>query len=460
MWTLRRNSLWFRLLLSSAIVSATLLFGAALLLNAIFVNALRQSFDEKLRADLDGLLAAVELSPTGKPFLTNQLADSRFGLPLSGWYWQVSDPATHEVFIASASLLESKIPLSSAEQISDQSGTVAYSAVDVGSKNLRVIHRDVNLFGSAKTVDFRISGNFDELNGEIGSFQKTLFLVLAGLGLALLTAIILQVRFGLRPLGDLQQRLTAVRSGRAERLDGNFPDEIQPLATELNLLVDANRDVLERSRMQVGNLAHALKTPLSVMTNEINASKTQLAQLLREQIQIMRDQVDLYLDRARRAARARSLGAATEVAPVVEALARTVMRINQSRKLSFQNEVPAGFKFRGEKQDLEEMLGNLLDNAGKWANSTARIRAAKLPTAAQNGRAWMDIIVEDDGPGVPESLRNQALKRGQRLDETISGSGLGLSIIAETAAMYSGDFLLESSELGGLKARLRLPMVV
>lgn len=456
---MRNNSLWFRLILSSALVSAALLLGAAFLLNAIFVAALQENFDQKLRADLDGILASVELAPNGRPGLQNQLADSRFSLPLSGWYWQVSDAQSNEVLLSSPSLLESKIQSAPVEPLQDKSGTSAYFAADVGAKNLRVVHRDVNLFGSERKFAFRISGNFDELNGEIASFQKTLFAVLSGLGLALLAALFLQTRFGLRPLSEMRRQMNAVRAGQAERLDGNFPSEIQPLANELNLLVEANGEIVDRARMQVGNLAHALKTPLSVISNETDGNSSPLAKKLHEQIEVMRGHINLYLDRARRATRAHAAGAVTEVAPVVEALARTVQRIQHGRKVEFLIDVPAGLRFRGEKQDLEEMLGNLLDNAGKWASTKTRISAHALPGAAPGARAWLEVLVEDDGPGIPAGRRSEALKRGQRLDETKTGSGLGMSIIAETAAMYSGELALESSQLGGLGARLKLPMV-
>ncbi len=447
---MRSNSLWFRLIASSAAISAVLLLCAAFLLNGVFVRAVQQNFDQRLRSALDGLLANIELSSDGKLSLQNQLADSRFSLPLSGWYWQVGAADTGELLLASPSLLEQQIP----------QGDANYSALDTKGNNLRVLRQEVSLFGAPKKYDIRVSGNFDELSGEIAAFQRTLFVLLAGLGLALLAALVMQVRFSLRPLADLRGEMNAIRGGQIDRLNGSYPNEIQPLANELNLLVEANREVVERSRMQVGNLAHALKTPLSVISNEIGASKSGLVVKLREQLDVMRDQVNLYLDRARRAARAQAAGATTEVAPIVEALARTVQRMQRDRRVNFQISVPAELRFRGEKQDLEEMLGNLLDNAGKWASHECKISAVSLKPETPDARAWFEVVVEDDGPGIQPHLREQALKRGQRLDETKSGSGLGMSIIAETAAMYAGVLTLETSVMGGLRARLKLPMVV
>ena len=456
---MKSNSLWFRLIASSAVISAVLLLSAAFLLNAIFVHALERNFDQRLSSAMDGLLASIDLSPDGKPVLQNQLADSRFALPLSGWYWQVQDTSGAETYLASPSLLEQHIPTAVNDASTDGAGLFAYSAEDAKGTSLRVIHQDISLFGKPQKYDVRVAGNFSELSGEITSFQHTLFGLLAGLGLALLSALVLQVRFALRPLTAMRHQMNDIRGGKIDHLDGNYPTEIQPLATELNLLVDANREIVNRARMQVGNLAHALKTPLSVITNEIGENASSLAKKMREQLGVMRDQINLYLERARREARAQTAGYSTEVAPVIEALTRTVQRIRRDRKIDFQISIPAGLLFRGEKQDLEEMLGNLLDNAGKWAKSKCRVTATALAHENTDARAWLEISVEDDGPGIAPHQREQALKRGQRLDETKSGSGLGMSIIIETATMYAGGMILEASELGGLKAVVKLPMV-
>ena len=457
---MKSNSLWFRLIASSAVISAALLLSGAFLLNAIFVHALERNFDQRLVSAMDGLLASIDLSPDGKPVLQNQLADSRFALPLSGWYWQVRDTSGAETYLASPSLLEQHIPTADDDASTDGAGLFAYSAKDAKGTNLRVIHQDISLFGKPQKYDIRVAGNFSELSGEITSFQHTLFGLLAGLGLALLSALVLQVRFALRPLVAMRRQMNDIRSGKIDHLDGNYPTEIQPLATELNLLVDANREIVNRARMQVGNLAHALKTPLSVITNEIGENASSLAKKMREQLGVMRDQINLYLERARREAHSQTVGSSTEIAPVIEALARTVQRIRRDRKIEFQIHVPAGLLFRGEKQDLEEMLGNLLDNAGKWAKSKCHVTAKPLAYEKTDARAWLEISVEDDGPGIAPHQREQALKRGQRLDETKSGSGLGMSIIIETATMYAGGMILEASELGGLRAVVKLPMVV
>jgi signal transduction histidine kinase len=242
-------------------------------------------------------------------------------------------------------------------------------------------------------------------------------------------------------------------------LVGAYPEEIETVARELNLLIEANAAIVDRARTQVGNLAHALKTPLSVLTNEANINKGQLADKILEQAGVMRDQVSLYLDRARRAARAHSLGSATHVAAVVDAIVRTLVRIHHDKGIKVDIICPQSARFLGERQDLEEMVGNLLDNAFKWASRKITVTVTSQKTAGDGSRLWLELSVEDDGPGLPADRRSEALKRGRRLDETKPGSGLGLSIVSETAAMYNGRIHLDASSLGGLKAVLSLPAV-
>lgn len=333
----------------------------------------------------------------------------------------------------------------------------AFYLKDSNGVALRAIEQAFTLPGSARRYSVLVAGNFDELSGEVRTFNRALVSSLVLLGLGLLLAIFLQVRFGLRPLRAMEANLTAIRQGEAEQLKGAYPAELQPVAEELNLLIQSNAEIVERARTQVGNLAHALKTPLSVLTNEAGQQETGLAAKVREQAELMRDQVNLYLDRARRAARVHGVGTATEVKPVLEALARTLERINRDKRVSVAVDCAPGLRFRGERQDLEEMVGNLLDNACKWAAGQVSVAARPEPGSGPAGRSFLSIAVEDDGPGLPPDKRADALKRGQRLDETKPGSGLGLSIVAETAAMYAGRVEIGDSPSGGLRVVLQLP---
>ncbi len=456
---MRRKSLSTRLIISSALVSIVLLALTGVVLAGLFSAALERNFDARLRAVLDALLANVEVSE-GVPQLSSELVDTRFALPLSGWYWQVvpADGSAETGDLASDSLLEQRLsPPSASATVRGTDGVASFYLTDSNGVALRAIEQVFKLPGSEKDFSFLVAGNFDELSDEITAFRQALIGSLVLLGAGLLLAIFVQVRFGLRPLAVMQKNLSSIREGKADKLEGDYPAEIQPVADELNLLIQSNTEIIERARTQVGNLAHALKTPLSVLTNEAAGQKSQLASKVTEQAQLMRDQVSLYLDRARRAARAQGIGAVTEVKPVLDALARTLERINRDKGVEIIVQCEEGLKFRGEKQDLEEMVGNLLDNACKWSASEVQVNASLLRDTGAAGRHWLTIEVADDGPGLPADKRVEALKRGRRLDETKPGSGLGLSIVTETAAMYSGGVELGDAAGGGLKVTLRLP---
>jgi signal transduction histidine kinase len=294
------------------------------------------------------------------------------------------------------------------------------------------------------------------LDDEVLAFDGaivTTFLVLAAV---LLLTTLFQVRFGLAPLNRISRGLAAIRSGKAEKLAGSFPVEIEPLARETNALIDANREIVERARTHVGNLAHALKTPLSVMMNEAAArGDDPLAEKVKEQAGIMRDQVTRHLERSRIAARVAVVGTITDVVPVVQALARTIEKTHRDKDFAIDLDIQAEAQFRGERQDLEEMVGNLVDNACKWAGS--RVSIEVMGERPEPGRQVVRIVIDDDGPGLTPAQRDQVSRRGQRLDETKPGSGLGLSIVVELASLYGGALNLGTAPIGGLRAELVLP---
>jgi signal transduction histidine kinase len=272
-----------------------------------------------------------------------------------------------------------------------------------------------------------------------------------------LLATFFQVRFGLSPLRDIGQKLAAIRSGEETKLEGNLPSEIQPLQEELNALIQANWSVVERARTHVGNLAHALKTPLSVIMNEAAGQQSEFAKKISQQAAIMRRQISHYLDRARIAAQIRPVSGVTDVGSELDALSRALTKIYESRGLNLQIECPNGVRFLGEKQDFNEMAGNLMDNACKWARSSIIVTVAPQEPISQQGEKTFQLVIEDDGPGLPEELRRVAVKRGRRLDESVPGSGLGLSIVADLSHLYRGSLSLEEAVTGGLRARLILP---
>lgn len=228
------------------------------------------------------------------------------------------------------------------------------------------------------------------------------------------------------------------------------------MQTELNALIDSNQDIIDRARTQVGNLAHALKTPLAVITNEAREDQSAFGSKVAEQAHLMRDQITHYLDRARIAARTNTIGRITPVDATAEPLVRAIERIHREKGISIDYAVQPGAKFQGEKQDLEEMLGNLLDNACKWGKHRVYLTAT-VNNQETTTRRRLTLTVEDDGPGLSAEQRAKIGKRGLRLDETKPGSGLGLSIVTDLAASYRGRLRLDASEHGGLKAVLELP---
>ncbi|HJZ22065.1 MAG TPA: sensor histidine kinase, partial [Bradyrhizobium sp.] len=326
-------------------------------------------------------------------------------------------------------------------------------------QDLRMVERPVDLGADGKFL-VSVAGDATEIFDETRSFDYDLGGTFAALGIVLLLTTIFQVRFGLAPLKRISEAIADIRSGRAERLEGEFPVEIAPLARETNALIDANREIVERARTHVGNLAHAIKTPLSVIVNEASAhAADQLATKVLEQSEIMRDQVAHHLERARIAARLTVIGTVTEVAPAIEALRRTMEKIHRERGVVIRVVADSRAKFRGERQDLEEMAGNLVDNACKWASSRVFVEVLVQPPEVAGAGPMLRIVVDDDGRGLTAAEIAQVSRRGQRLDESKPGSGLGLSIVVDLAALYGGSLKLGKAPIGGLRAELALPGV-
>lgn len=283
----------------------------------------------------------------------------------------------------------------------------------------------------------------------VDRLRTILLLAMLGLAGGTLIAMALGLRYALRPLERIQADITEVREGRLASLDGDYPVEVQPLSEELNKLLEHNRSVVTRAQTYVGNLAHALKTPLAVLRNEAT-DETQLAEIVRRQTETMHSNVDHYLRRAQAAARAEALGVRTQVSGGVDGLARMMNKLFAADGKTVTVEISDALYVRAEQQDLEEMLGNLLDNACKWAAADVQVTASE----ADNG--MVVINVDDDGPGLSPEEREEAVKRGIRLDETAPGTGLGLSIVADIAGMNGGGLTLSDSPLGGLRASVAL----
>ncbi len=460
---MRANSLALRLFLSATAWTVVILIITGIVLSSFYRQGVERSFDRRLGVYLRTLVGALA-APEDAPEKANPpLGEPLFELPLSGWYWQVTrldsgkDGGKPEVR-SSRSLWDAALPklpgdASSAASTDTRQGYVQGPE----DQKLRLLERTIDL-GEEGSYLVAVAGDAAEIDEEIKSFDEALLFTFGALAIVLLLTTMFQVRFGLAPLKRISQRIAAIRSGAAERLEGSFPDEIAPLARETNALIDANREIVERARTHVGNLAHALKTPLSVIVNEAAArGEDPLAAKVREQADIMRDQVTRHLERARIAARLKVVGTVTEVKPVVSALARSMEKIHHDRAVAIEVTAPEEARFRGERQDLEEMVGNLVDNACKWAKARVAIEVECDPSKGAPDAAMLRVIVDDDGRGLSPLEREQVARRGRRLDESKPGSGLGLSIVVELASLYGGGLTLDTAPIGGLRAELALP---
>lgn len=454
-----QRSLAGRLVLVAAVWSAIALAVAGVFLVSLYQRASERAFDAQLEIHIKALVSemlesgedpALETEPTVRE--PSYQGDPRFSLPLSGWYWTVRRADKADILYASESLVGDPLPVPPIGPEERMAGFVAGPTGD----EIRVMQQHI-VVGDAPYV-IAVGAATAGFWADISEFARLAALTLCIVGLGLLLAVFLQVRVGLKPLVRLRASLSAVRQGEAERIDEELPREIAPLAVELNSLIGSNREIVERARTHVGNLAHGLKTPLSVISNEARATEGPLADKVAEQAEIMSTQIQHHLERARMAAQRRVIGVSCDAQPILERLVRAMTKIYRERAIHMECSPDAVLRFRGESQDLEEMSGNLIDNACKWAQSAVQVTVAPVSRGA-TGREMFEILVEDDGPGLTQEERREAVKRGRRLDETVPGTGLGLSIVADLAALYGGRLELGRSGLGGLKARLILPLL-
>ncbi len=454
---MRANSLALRLFLSATAWTLVILVVTSIVLSSLYRQAVERSFDRRLGVYLRTLVADVA-SPDDTPEKFPQsVSEPLFELPLSGWYWQVTrlDAAKPDVR-SSRSLWDGGLPRLPEPNTPVLAGSLRQGYVaGPEDQKLRLVERVIDLGDEGRFL-VAVAGDAAEIDEEILAFDRALAITFGVLAVVLLLITAFQVRFGLAPLKRISQGIAAIRAGQADRLEGKFPVEIDLLARETNALLEANRAIVERARTHVGNLAHALKTPLSVLVNEaVTRADDPLATKVREQIDIMRDQVTRHLERARLAARLTVVGSMTDVLPVVQALARTMEKTHHDKGLAIRMDAPQDARFLGERQDLEEMIGNLVDNACKWAQSRVAIEVSMERSEPQ--RHLVRIVVDDDGRGLTPSEREQVARRGRRLDETKPGSGLGLSIVVELASLYGGNLSLGTAPIGGLRAELILP---
>ena len=446
------GSLTRRMIVVSAVWIALLLGGGGYALDRVLTSAMTRSFDTGLEIVLNALIASAEVGPDGEAYLNRPPADQRFLVPYSGLYFQISvlpqgQPKNPALDFPSRSLWDRKLAIRNSHSDFD---VHVYNSAEFQDETLRVVERDVRIPGSPHLWRFQVAENRDALDEQISVLRQTLvrsFLIL-GLGLVILAA--LQAVYGLWPLRRVRQAIASIRSGQRSRIDESFPREIEPLKEELNDLLAHNEQQAEEARRHAGNLAHALKTPLTVITNAATAKDPDLASTVCREATSMRRQVDHHLARARAIGRRSSAQARSDVWPSLESVERAVSRLHENVTVDLAGHKEASV--RVERQDLDEMVGNLIENAAKYGGGRVFVTVKTTPEC-------VEIEVEDDGTGIPEVERVSIFDRGARLDTGKPGTGLGLAIVRDVAEIYGGSIELEESEdLGGLLARLKLPL--
>ena len=450
------RSLRIRLLAGTLVWVVASLAAAGWGLSGLFHRHVAEQFRAGLDIHLEQLTANLAIDPAGAPALSAPLSDPRLSRPYSGLYWQIDRLASAQE-AAVRGMFRSR-------SLWDSVLVVPGDALADGEiHEHRVAGPDGALLGVVERVVYPaeqpeqplrliVAADVRLVTEPVERFNGLLAGSLGILGFGLIVAAIVQVLIGLHPLGRLRRALTQVREGNAQRIEGRFPLEIQPLVDDFNEVLIHNARIVSHARTQAGNLAHALKTPLTILGNAASRPDPQLPQLVTEQVAMARRQIDYHLARARAAAAATVPGVRSEVRPLVESLVRVMERLYHDKKVTatIGDGATVPVVFRGEKQDLQEMLGNVLENAWKWA-------ASRVEISFDSDTGRLIVQVDDDGPGLAPERRQDVLARGVRADERVPGSGLGLAIVSDLAQLYDGSITLDASRLGGLQVRLTLP---
>jgi signal transduction histidine kinase len=445
------RSLRARLIIGAAIWIAIGVYAAGIFISALFRQYANGLVDAELRGDLEELMTLIDVDADGFPHLPRPLSDPIFSQIGSGYSWQVSRDGKSLIKSTSASIVELPVP-------DDALGANDTHKITLGGQRGPMIVFERLLFPEGEVPPLRIQIGADSavVDRMLPTFNIPLAFSLVLLSLALIAAAALQVSFGLQPMSRLRRALGAIGSGKAAKLPADFPSEVQPLVEDLNNLIEVNAQMVLRARAQAGNLAHALKTPLAVLTDEAERLErrgdAEAAAVILQQSQRMQREIDYQIARARAAASRSVPGVIAPVAPSVANIIAAMRRLYRGKNLRVDVDVEAQCEALCDPMDLNEMLANLIDNACKWGVQSIAIRGRIDET-----RREVAITVEDDGPGLPPEAMDVVFRIGERLDEQVPGSGLGLPIVRDLAQLYGGEIRLEQSNKGGLAAILRLP---
>ncbi len=438
------GSLSRRMIVTAAVWITLLLTIGGFALDRVLTNAVTRSFDDQLEYVLTALIASAEIGPEKEVIFNREPADQRFLESYSGLYWQVSAKGVED--FASRSLWDRRLHYRLGHR---DLGIHIYDSTQFPDEKLRIIERDVRLPGSPLRWRFQVAGSRLALDEQIKALRQTLLVSFLMLAIGLIAMAALQTFYGLWPLRKVREEIVRMRAGRSRQIDRAMPVEVAPMVEELNGLIAHNERQAEEARRHAGNLAHALKTPLTVIMNAATANAADLGPTVIREAATMRRQVDHHLARARAVGRRGNAHSRCDVWPSLESVERAVGRLYSH--VRFDLDGPKDLQVHVERQDLDEMLGNLIENAAKYGGGSVFVTVG-----AQAG--FVEFLVEDDGLGIPEAERVRIFDRGARLDTGKPGTGLGLAIVRDVAEIYEGTVSLEESEdLGGLLVRLRLP---
>ena len=445
------NSLAVRLFFSATVWIMLTLVSAGLLLSDLNQNSNFKAFDDRLNLSLETLIGASRLDSSDGITVVSTIGDPRYFQPYSGWYWQINDGAKtlarsrsmwDQVFTIDKRLIGGRSQFVSQVQSNDN------QLKKIEKKKLHIIQREISFPGYKNPVTFTVSGDTQEYQENIKKFDNTLSTILIALGVGLMFAVFLQVNFGLLPLNKIKTALFKIRNGDEKNLQDPYPLEVQPLATEINNLLEHNEKIIERAKTHVGNLAHVLKTPLAVVSNEIDGKD----KILSNQVQLMKRQIDRYLKKAH----LDSVGKVTkEKINIIELSKKMIgifLKLYPSKDIQMSSNLEKGYVL-SSFEDMEEVIGNIVENSCKWAGKRVLL---EIKESNDNN---IHMVFSDDGPGLPQDKMKKVFARGFRLDEQTPGTGLGLNIVKDIVETSKGKvWLTKSSELGGLEVNIKLPL--
>ena len=447
------NSLALRLFLSASVWILLTLISGGLLLSDIFRESTEKAFEDKLNLFMETLIGSSKIDSTESITVVNSLGDPRFFQPYSGWYWQINKGS--QTLVRSRSMWDQVLTLDKRliggrAQFINSNLQEKKNKKIVTSQKLNIVQREISFPGFDDPLTFMISGDTEEFEKNIMQFNNILVSSLAILGFGLLLSVYLQVKYGLLPLKKIKNSLFKIRNGDAKKLEDNYPTEVSPLASEINILLEHNEKIVQRAKTHVGNLAHALKTPLTIISNHINATNDQS---LKPQVELINKNIDRYLNKARSSATVNIVKSKIDVDIVTKKIIKIFRKIYPNLQINLIS-IDKNLLIPGNSDDLDEILGNLLENACKWTNEVVELKVLKFSDRS------IKFTISDDGPGLPKHRRAEVFARGFRLDEQTPGTGLGLNIVKDTVEQYSGKVWLSESIFNGLEVNVILPISI